>query len=112
MYRGKPVIVTDILADPLWEDYRDLASASGLRASWSTPILSARGRRSDFGTARLIITPYYTKPADAISNAVASVVGLLAVNIWASPARISFDEVTAAQNLETAVDHLQAENGG
>jgi len=44
MYRGKPVIVTDILKDPLWEDYRDLASASGLRACWSTPIMSARGK--------------------------------------------------------------------
>ena len=44
MYRGKPVIVTDVLKDPLWEDYRDLASASGLRACWSTPILSGRGK--------------------------------------------------------------------
>jgi GAF domain-containing protein len=44
MYRGKPVIVTDILTDPLWEDYRDLASAIGLRASWSTPILSGHGK--------------------------------------------------------------------
>jgi GAF domain-containing protein len=44
MYRGKPVIVTDILVDPLWEDYRDLASASGLRACWSTPIMSGRGK--------------------------------------------------------------------
>ena len=44
MYRGKPVIVTDILTDPLWEDYRDLAAASGLRACWSTPIMSARGK--------------------------------------------------------------------
>ena len=44
MYRGKPVIVTDILEDPLWEDYRDLARASGLRACWSTPILSVRGK--------------------------------------------------------------------
>lgn len=43
MYRGKPVIVTDIFTDPLWEDYRDLAAASGLRACWSTPILSAKG---------------------------------------------------------------------
>ena len=43
MYRGKPVIVTDILEDPLWEDYRELAQAFGLRACWSTPILSARG---------------------------------------------------------------------
>src|SRR5476651_1893543 len=40
MHRGKQVIVTDILTDPLWEDYRDLAAAAGLRACWSTPIMS------------------------------------------------------------------------
>jgi GAF domain-containing protein len=44
MYRGKPVIVTDMLEDPLWEDYRDLARESGLRACWSTPILSTKGK--------------------------------------------------------------------
>jgi signal transduction protein with GAF and PtsI domain len=44
MYRGEPVFVTDIFTDPLWEDYRDVAAASGLRACWSTPILSGRGK--------------------------------------------------------------------
>lgn len=44
MYRGKPVVVTDIFTDPLWDDYRDLAAASGLRACWSTPILSSKGK--------------------------------------------------------------------
>jgi len=44
MYRGKPVIVTDILEDPLWEDYRQLAEVSDLRACWSTPIMSGRGK--------------------------------------------------------------------
>ncbi len=44
MYRGQPVIVSDISIDPLWDDYRDLASAAGLRACWSTPILSGRGK--------------------------------------------------------------------
>jgi signal transduction protein with GAF and PtsI domain len=44
IYRGEPVVVTDILNDPLWEDYRDLAAANGLRACWSTPILSGRGK--------------------------------------------------------------------
>jgi signal transduction histidine kinase len=44
MYRGKPVIVTDIFADPLWEDYREMAAGSGLRACWSTPIMSAHGK--------------------------------------------------------------------
>jgi GAF domain-containing protein len=44
MYRGTPVIVTDIFSDPLWEDYRDLAAGTGLRACWSTPIMSRRGK--------------------------------------------------------------------
>lgn len=44
MYRGQPVIVKDILKDPLWEDYRDLAAGAGLRACWSTPIMSGRGK--------------------------------------------------------------------
>ncbi|MGH9873474.1 MAG: GAF domain-containing protein [Pyrinomonadaceae bacterium] len=44
MWRGKPVIVTDVLTDPLWDDYRDLASGSGLGACWSTPILTATGK--------------------------------------------------------------------
>jgi GAF domain-containing protein len=44
MWRGKPVIVTDILTDSLWENYRDLASASNLRACWSTPILTKHGK--------------------------------------------------------------------
>lgn len=44
MYRGEPVCVTDIASDPLWESYRELALANGLRASWSTPILSGRGK--------------------------------------------------------------------
>jgi len=44
MYRGEAVVVSDILTDKLWEDYRDLAAAANLRACWSTPILSGRGK--------------------------------------------------------------------
>jgi len=43
MYTRRPVIVTDVMTDPLWSDYRELAQICGLRACWSTPILSARG---------------------------------------------------------------------
>ena len=43
-YSGEPVFVSDIATDPLWADYRDLALAHGLRACWSTPILSSDGR--------------------------------------------------------------------
>ena len=43
-YRKEPVIVSDIATNVLWVDYRDLALAHGLRACWSTPILSSDGR--------------------------------------------------------------------
>ncbi len=43
-YRREPVIVSDIATDPLWANYRDLALAHGLRACWSTPILSSAGK--------------------------------------------------------------------
>lgn len=44
MYLGKQVIVTDMLEDPLWEDYRELVALSGMRACWSTPIFSGSGK--------------------------------------------------------------------
>ena len=42
-HRAEPVIVADVATDPLWVDFRDLALAHGLRACWSTPILSSAG---------------------------------------------------------------------
>jgi PAS domain S-box-containing protein len=44
MYRKETVIVTDVVEDPLWKDYRDLALANGLRACWSAPVFSAEGK--------------------------------------------------------------------
>jgi signal transduction histidine kinase len=43
-HRAEQVIVFDIATDPLWADYRDLALGHGLRACWSTPILSSAGK--------------------------------------------------------------------
>ena len=43
MFTHKPVIVEDVMTDPLWADYRELARICGLRACWSTPILSPQG---------------------------------------------------------------------
>jgi DNA-binding CsgD family transcriptional regulator len=43
MYSGKQVIVADIATDPLWRNYKKLALRHGLRACWSTPIVSPRG---------------------------------------------------------------------
>src|SRR3979490_490828 len=44
MYRREPVVVTDILQDPLWEPYRTVVEPYGLRACWSTPILAHSGK--------------------------------------------------------------------
>jgi GAF domain-containing protein len=44
MFRGKPVIVTDIATDPLWDEYRNFAWAIGVAACWSTPIMSSTGK--------------------------------------------------------------------
>ena len=44
MYRREPVVVTDILLDPLWEPYRSVTEPYGFRACWSTPILAPSGK--------------------------------------------------------------------
>ena len=44
VFTGEEVVTTDIATDPHWDDYRHLALPHGLRACWSTPILSPRGR--------------------------------------------------------------------
>jgi diguanylate cyclase (GGDEF)-like protein len=43
MHRRQPVIVADILDDPLWDEYRAAATPHGLRSCWSFPILSHHG---------------------------------------------------------------------
>jgi len=43
-YRRELVVVEDIELDPLWDDYRHLASPFGLRACWSFPLISHHGQ--------------------------------------------------------------------
>ncbi len=40
-FARKFTAASDIATDPLWEDYRDLALAHGLRACWSIPLISS-----------------------------------------------------------------------
>ena len=42
-YRREPVYVSDIASDPLWAAFAELALSHGLRACWSSPILSSTG---------------------------------------------------------------------
>jgi diguanylate cyclase (GGDEF)-like protein/PAS domain S-box-containing protein len=42
-YRRETVIVTDIMQDPLWAQFRHLIEPHGYRSCWSVPVLSHRG---------------------------------------------------------------------
>jgi PAS domain S-box-containing protein len=46
VYRGSPVIASDIATDPLWNvpQHRAAALKHGLRASWSNPVVSSKGK--------------------------------------------------------------------
>ncbi len=44
VYRGEPVYVTDILNDPIWDEYRDLVLPYGIRAVWSRPLFARDGK--------------------------------------------------------------------
>lgn len=43
-FRREPVIVSDILIDPLWEDFRELARTHDLHACWSMPIFGSNSQ--------------------------------------------------------------------
>ena len=58
-FTGKPVFVNDIASDPLWAEYAEFAVACGLRACWSTPIVTS-GRKV-LGTFAM----YHREPREA-----------------------------------------------
>ncbi|MEG3881502.1 PAS domain S-box protein [Microcoleus sp. herbarium7] len=84
VYRREQVIVADIASDPLWQDFRDLALSFGLRACWSTPILSSGGQV--LGTFGM----YYAQPR--------------------SPENFELELIEAVKNLAgIAIERKQAE---
>ena len=42
-FRKEPIIVSDLANDPLWQDYKELALAHGLRSCWSFPAIASDG---------------------------------------------------------------------
>lgn len=43
-FHCKQIVASDIATDPKWTEFRDVAMNNGLRACWSTPILSKQNR--------------------------------------------------------------------
>src|ERR1700734_1833878 len=44
VYWKKSVYVTDILTDPIWENYRDRLLPYGIRSVWSRPLFTSEGK--------------------------------------------------------------------
>jgi PAS domain S-box-containing protein len=100
-YRGEPVIVSDIATDPLWADYRELALEHGLRACWSTPILSSSGRV--LGTFAM----YYREPRSPTpqdSNVIEQITHLASIAIERAQATQAMQQ--QANLLEQAHDAI------
>jgi len=44
IYRRESVYVTDILTDPIWDNYRDRLLPFGIRSVWSRPLFTSEGK--------------------------------------------------------------------
>ena len=110
MHRRERVVVTDIENDALWEAYRELALAHGLRACWATPILSQQG--SVLGTFsmyyREVRTP--TQPELRLADFTARIAGI-AIERKQAEHRISYmahhDTLTGLPNRALLLDRLR-----
>jgi signal transduction histidine kinase len=58
-YTRRPVVVSDIATDPLWDAFRALALAHDLRACWSFPILATDGGGDALGRCLGTFAMYY-----------------------------------------------------
>jgi PAS domain S-box-containing protein len=96
MYLARRVIVTDLLADPLWEKYREVARRWGLRACWSTPIFSPQ--RKVLGSFAM----YYDEPRAPREEE------LRLIDTAADIARIAIEQQRAHQALRSSEARNQA----
>jgi diguanylate cyclase (GGDEF)-like protein len=110
-FRGEPVVVLDVMTDPLTAQFVELAEANGLRAGWSTPILSSAG--DVLGTFAIYYGPSrLPKPSDEIVIDRSIHLARLAIEQFhdarelrrsASEARALAREQTALQRVATSV---------
>jgi two-component system cell cycle sensor histidine kinase/response regulator CckA len=101
IFRGERVTVTDILEDPLWEDYRELAMRHGLRACWSTPVASHQG--NILGSFAM----YYREPrspgsAEIELTQVATRIASIAIERWQG----DLERRRTAENYRALVENL------
>ncbi|MFO0987892.1 MAG: ATP-binding protein [Alphaproteobacteria bacterium] len=103
MHWGKPVIVEDIAVDPLWDDFRGVALPHGLRACWSTPIMSSEGKVLG------AFANYYKRPktpsiAETRMIELAVYVAAIAIERSSAEAKLQANERRFRDYAETASD--------
>jgi PAS domain S-box-containing protein len=91
-YRGSPVIVADIATDPLWNvpEHRASALKHGLKASWSSPVVSSTGKV--LGTFCM----YYRQPRSPTSQ------DLELIELATHLARVAIERDRAEEALRTS----------
>ncbi len=94
-YRGEPVYVSDIASDPLWAPYADFALSHGLRACWSTPILSSNAEV--LGTFAM----YYRQPRQPTPR------DLRAVDIVTRTVAIAIEQSRAEQEVRESEERFR-----
>ncbi len=102
------VIVSDIAADPLWVEFRDVALSYGLRAAWSQPLLSKN--KQVLGTFGM----YYTEPRTPSETDLRLIEGaghiaVIAIEGERSQAALTkaFDEIAKSEaELRTIIDAI------
>ena len=90
-----PVYVADIGSDPRWKDFRELAFSHGLRACWSTPILTGTG--DVLGTFAM----YYREPREPTPS------DLELVDFVTRSASLVIERKQAATALRTSEERLR-----
>jgi PAS domain S-box-containing protein len=108
VFRREPVFVADIVADPLWARYRDAGRAAGLRAAWSSPVMSHDGKV--LGTFGMYYRAVRTPGADEIQLIdYASRIAGIAIERAQSQAAlgIAFEEISKSEGqLRQIVDTI------
>lgn len=92
----KPVIVSNIGSDKLWEDYKDLASQYNLKSCWSLPILSKQNKV--LGTFAIYSKSINTPSLDEVRE----------LNFAVSLANIAIEKFRASEEIKKKDESYKA----
>ena len=104
-YLRQPVFISDMLSHPNWDGFRDVVLQSGLRAAWSTPIMSQDGKV--LGT----FCTYYREVRQPVTNEIqlidyASRIAAIAIERKWAEEKLRQDERELRQLIDFLPQHV------